>query len=149
MNIEGMKKPLQAADMERVEKRLGTRFPEDYRKFLLKFNGGHPEPCSFRFKGADGFENESLIGRFYAIHDEKDDNFETTHTFFKNNGRIPPNVAPIAYDPFGNRVCISLSGPDRGTVYFWDHELELERPGYQNLAFVAKNFTEFILMLHE
>lgn len=62
-------------------------------------------------------------------------------------GRIPPNLLPIAHDPFGNLICLSVAGQDRGKVYFWDHEVEVregEIPSYRNVSFIADNFESFL-----
>ena len=36
------------ADLAAVERRLGVNFPDDYRAFLLRHNGGVPRPGRFR-----------------------------------------------------------------------------------------------------
>ncbi|WP_081743142.1 SMI1/KNR4 family protein [Acetivibrio clariflavus] len=35
---------------------------------------------------------------------------------------LPKDVIPIARDPFGNLICISVSEDSYGKVLFWDHE---------------------------
>lgn len=53
-------------------------------------------------------------------------------------------------DPFGNAICLGISGNERGKVYFWDHEMEpdddwdgrLETAG--NVQLIADSFTEFV-----
>ena len=42
--IESMGPRLAAGDVESFEARLGRRVPDDYRAFLLRTNGGVPEP---------------------------------------------------------------------------------------------------------
>lgn len=44
-----------------------------------------------------------------------------------------------------------MSGEDKGKVYFWDHEFELEeeKPGYHNVGFIADSFNEFVETLRE
>lgn len=135
--------------VEAVEERLGITLPNAYRTFLLKINGGRPDPCSFDFKGADGYENSSVVRNFLSLSDKEEVSFELEYRYCKENNRIPRDVAPIAHDPGGNLICISLSGPDEGKIYFWDHELELEQHLHPNLAFLAKNFSDFLSMLHD
>ena len=36
-----------AAQLAALEKHIGHRLPPEYRKFLLRYNGGHPEPDAF------------------------------------------------------------------------------------------------------
>lgn len=147
--IKGGKLPLSKEQIEVVEKRMGIRLPDDYKEFLMQFNGGQPEPATFDFTGVDGCENDSVVNNFLSIHDGKEDNFEIDYFFYTKNKRIPDNVAPIARDPAGNLICICLSGSNRGKIYFWDHELEFEKPGPSNLAYIAKSFSEFFSMLHD
>jgi len=62
--------------------------------------------------------------------------------------RIPRDMIPIARDSFGNQICIGVSGPRCGYVYFWDHENEDEdEPTYRNMHLVAKSFQEFLAQL--
>ncbi len=74
-------------------------------------------------------------------------------SYLKNySGRIPNSFFPIAYDSCGNLICIPVKGPDRGKVYFWDHEMEAaddEEPSYDNLTLIADSFEDFFNSLHE
>ena len=75
---------------------------------------------------------------------------------FKNylriyNRRLPANLLPIATELSVDLICISIAGHDFGTVYFWDHNWEVtERtPDYENVHFLAENFTAFLEMLYD
>jgi hypothetical protein len=49
---------------------------------------------------------------------------------------------------FGNQICIGVSGPRCGHVYFWDHEHEDEdEPTYGNMHLVARSFSELLTTL--
>jgi hypothetical protein len=41
-------------DLAALEQRLAIQFPDEYRMFLLKHNGGTPEPATFQFKLRQG-----------------------------------------------------------------------------------------------
>lgn len=43
--------PLTAEELEKFEAHLQVQLPADYRQFLLKYNGGRPEPNLFTFQG--------------------------------------------------------------------------------------------------
>src|SRR5262249_51649623 len=45
--------------------------PEDYRAFLLQYNGGGPAPCRFTCE-MEGEEQESILAWFFAVHDHPD-----------------------------------------------------------------------------
>ncbi len=147
INITKSKKKLDQASLLALEHKLGIALPEDYRDFILQYNGGQPKSCVFSYKGVDGFKSQSVINWFHAIYDGEENNFESTYLFYAENGRIPPNIAPIASDPGGNMICISISGNDRGMVYFWDHELESSYSGVKNLALLSNSFSNFLTLL--
>lgn len=65
-------------------------------------------------------------------------------------GRIPAALVWVMNDPFGNAICLGLSGPHRGRVYFWDHENEPDDDGdgavesAGHLQRLANSFTGFV-----
>ena len=94
-----------------VEAKINLTFPNDVKDFLRKFNGVRPEPNVFQSAGVD-YE----IRRFLmvdAIPDIKQplDEFN------------PSTTIPIARDPSGNFFCVETSGPNKGKVFFLDHEI--------------------------
>jgi len=136
--------PLIKADIAELERKLGISFPFDYKNFLLAHNGGHPTPDSFSIKGeAEG--SKSMIQGFFGIQAGEYDNlFDTMQRY---HSRVPANFLPIAYDPGGNLICLSVAGEDMGKVYFWDHEEEAEEgepPSYDNVYFVADSFNDLL-----
>ncbi len=53
--------------------------------------------------------------------------------------------------PFGNAICLRLVGPNRGAIYFWDHEYEPKSISWNgnvdtadNISVLASSFTEFV-----
>ena len=143
MKVSGSSVKLTVGNIDSVEKKLKNNLPEDYKAFLLEHNGGHPEDCVFSYKMADK-KYESLINRFNAIHSEKEYNLLAKFQYYQDQKRIPTNMLPIADDPFGNIICMSLSRDDYGSIYFWDHELEVERPQFENIFFISYSFKDFI-----
>jgi cell wall assembly regulator SMI1 len=50
------------------EKELGFRLPEDYRQFLLKYNGGDfPSRRGYDYKEDDGTHMESGVIAFFGL----------------------------------------------------------------------------------
>src|SRR5271170_1642923 len=114
--------PLQESKLVEHESGWGFRYPEEYRKFLLQYNGAEPEPRS-------GFDIEdpaayggSNVRNFLGINDSDFDNLIDYLETYED--RICKWLHPIAYDSGGNLILIGISGPNRGKVYFWDHERE-------------------------
>jgi hypothetical protein len=129
-------------DLRLLEEELGARLPDDYRAFLIKFNGGRPEPNWFPMQGELGVGGVDL---FLGIRrpGEWDDLLTAKRRLLE---RMPPHMLPIAHAECGNLICLSLGGSDSGSVYYWDHELEAdegEEPTYANLSHVADSFATF------
>lgn len=138
-----VKSGLEESELSLYERQLGLQLPAQYRKFLLEFNGGSPRPNSFNFKDSDaGSQVLSFFGfgSFYNVLDE----LETY------SGRLPRRFFPVAAEAGGNLLCISVSGDDAGSIYFWDHELEADLSKGQtpdsvaNTTLVADSFSEFL-----
>lgn len=144
MILEDSECNLTLGDIEAAEKRLRLSFPEEYRAFLLKHNGGCPTLNRFKYKDHDGNDSSSLVHFFNAIYEGRIDNVELKYQFLVSEGRLLKKMIPIANDPFGNLICISAEGADRGKVYFWDHELEPEEAGYENMGLISDSINEFL-----
>ncbi len=132
-------------DVCAFETSLGVRLPEDYRRFLLKHNGGRPRPATFRIGAAEG---ESRVHLFLGLHDGPSwaslrRDVETLRH------RIPRNTIPIGDDPFGNSLLLVLQGSRRGELCFWDHECEGGPSTWDNVTPVAASFTAFLESLKE
>ena len=140
--------PLSPHCLSKLESRLNITLPDDYRNFLLKYNGGFPNPSVFRFKGKSGPYTDSCVDWFLSVYKGEYHNFETTFLRTKSERiRLPADLVAIGHDPGGNWICIAVSGPHRGSVYFWDHENEApneEAPWYRNVHLIADSFDEFL-----
>jgi hypothetical protein len=153
MEIQESKAPVSAERIAMVEEALRIRLPAQYKQFLLEHNGGRPKLCAFNCRDKTGPYSDSVVNWFLAIHDGKYNNFEWFFRTFKvADARLPETLVPIAIDPGGNLICISVSGPDEGAVYFWDHELEpspadRSTVGYPNVHLIADSFDEFLVNL--
>ena len=60
--------------------------PDDYRAFLLRYNGGRPTLPRFTFT-ADGEEQESVLEWFLAVHDQP---YEEPDDWDPDTGELPP-----------------------------------------------------------
>jgi len=122
-------------DVSHFEMSIAARLPDDYRDFLLRYNGGYPQPNGFR----DG--NEVLSCFFGLWQKHADLNYE----LLAHRGVIPAGMIPIASDPFGNSVLLEVARPHRGRVWFWDHEQSGEPD--KAVSLLAETFTEFVASL--
>ncbi|AQY49783.1 hypothetical protein PWEIH_02222 [Listeria weihenstephanensis FSL R9-0317] len=130
--------------LEVFEKEHDIRFSTEYRKFLLNYNGGYPDKSTFKIKGEDG-EYESILNVLYGIG-EMYDNLEKNFDIFDE--LVDVGFVPIADDPGGNQICISINKENYGAIYFWEHELGNEDE-LENLFYIAANFDEFLTNLYE
>ncbi len=149
LTVTGSATPLSEADLQALESRLAFPLPNEYRQFLLAHNGGRLNPAEFHFKNQTGPYTDSCVDSFYAVYDGDHNNFEKIYLFCKAEGLFPPHIIPIADDPGGNIICLSVSGPDMNSVYFWDHEGIDEYGKQANLHLIADSFSEFLLGLEE
>jgi hypothetical protein len=134
-------------DVRSAEQRLGRRFPEDYRRFLLRNNGGKPVPECFRMRSLkDGTEAEGAVGWFFGLN-TGNPNIDIEDNLRVYDLRTPSRFVPIATDPGGNLICLSTQGSDFGAVYFWDHESELDQgnvAGDEGVYAIAPAFQAFL-----
>jgi cell wall assembly regulator SMI1 len=141
--------PLHESDIAKAEHRMGVTLPDDYRQFLLRHNGGRPDRNVFPVVG-DPLNDTGIINWLYSIEDG--DVYDLVGNAEIYKGRMPAELLPIGLDPFGNQICLALAGPNKGRVYFWDHEEEVgedEKPTYENVYFIANSFTEMMDGLHK
>jgi hypothetical protein len=134
-------------DIDALERRVGLRLPDDYRVFLLKYNGGRPVPSGFPIEGLAN-NPFGAIHFFFGVEDP----LEGYNIGWHRNvtpGRLPDNLLPIACDHCGDLICLSLYGDDAGAVLFWDWHTEPPEPSYDNVFRIAGSFSEFIDSLRE
>ncbi len=147
MELIFTKPPVSEEKVRQFELKIGAPLPDDYRRFLLKHNGGRPKTEIFDFP--DG-KDSSGVNMFYPL-DPKDTNaLEAKLEVFQE--RIPKEFIAFGGDPFGNQLVIGTAGEERGKIYFWDREMEAdegEEPDMSNMDFLANSFEDFLAMLYE
>jgi hypothetical protein len=141
--------PLSDVQITTLEDQLGVSLPSDYANFLREHNGGSPNPNVFPISGFD-LDNQGIAAYFFGVKPGEFTDLVYSARVFNN--RVPPELLPVAIAVFGDLICLAVSGPNRGKVYFWFHEWESdddEPPTYDNVYFVANSFTELINSLTE
>lgn len=130
ISIRKIKEAPSAELIARTEKVLGCALPAGYLAFLAKYNGGEPETNVFQIPGVG---NESGVNEFIDLvslpKEIEFGGFEETK-----------GVIPIAFAEGGNYICLAISEPDLGTVFFWDHEVANGRNGLVKLASSVQEF---------
>jgi hypothetical protein len=138
--------------VERFEATIGQRLPDDYREFLLRCNGGYG--CGYvQFGGPtpEGRAADACVNHVGGFREESYFSLVSAYEIYqKYEVRIPKALIWIADDPFGNAICLGVSGPHRGRVFFWDHENEPDPDKWDgrvetagNIDLLANSFAEF------
>ncbi|HEX8558041.1 MAG TPA: SMI1/KNR4 family protein [Pyrinomonadaceae bacterium] len=148
VKIAGSKRKLTEDELKRAEGVVGAPLPEEYRRFLLRHNGGYPEPGDFRIEWTDPRLARawriSTVADFHALDDGA--TLDLLRDFKTFQGRIPKGTLAVALDPGGNVVLLGLAGEHRGRVFFWVNSLpaEYDETDFANLGRVADGFDAFI-----
>ena len=137
---------LSEKDIEDFETSNSIELTDNYKEFLLKWNGGIPSPSTFIISEEE--EDVSGVNYFYSIGD-RDNDLEVFLDILRL--RLPEGFISIADDPVGNGILLGILGPHYDQIYFWDHENEpdLDEPDMSNMYFLADNIWEFLDSLYE
>ncbi|MBK1645182.1 hypothetical protein CKO25_11100 [Thiocapsa imhoffii] len=139
------KEKLTESKIINAEEEINLKLPSDYKKFLLRTNGGYPEKGAFMIDFGHDRIQIGHVNYFLSIYDGEHSNLvDYVKTYTE---RLPEGLLPVAYDDQGNLVVLKINGENKGKVYFWDHDQE----GYDDydpekpeMGFVADNFDKFI-----
>lgn len=119
-------------EIKYLEEKFNFKFPEVYRKFLLKYNGGYTPKTNFKINKVS-----SDIRGFFGLG-----NANINYNLFKEDESfkeyILKKIVPIAMDSFGNYIVISVENDIIGEIYFMNHEMD------GKLTLLTKDFTTFI-----
>jgi hypothetical protein len=149
-------------EMRTIEQEIGATIPSAYRSFVQRF-GACTVSGVATFSTIDRLpqyitrDGRALFGTFFGASSETYDESNSLVWNVENyKDRIPDWLLPIADDGGGDILCLAVSGPDRGKVYFWDMRQEMgevERNAlgvsdrHKNIYLVADSFDEFLYRL--
>jgi hypothetical protein len=146
--------PVSALQLAQIEKSLDLQLPAEYRSFLLRTNGGVPDPNGFRYTVVDEEEGtrrrcKAKVARFWPAAELRAPGGEATSMeayqrdlFFG----FPDWLLPIAHveDAMeGGMVCVAIKGKRQGRIYFWPEQ----EFGEDTLHRVADSFGSFLALL--
>jgi SMI1-KNR4 cell-wall len=132
------------------EIQIETAFQSNYRDFLQHY-GGYAFDRLVCYPYLEPFYGgkEGSLDLFFGLID--DENYGLLNNWNIYKGRMPSNLLPIATDPGGNIICLSLDKETQEAIYFWDHSeegIDNKSPRYSNIYLVANSFDEFMNSLH-
>ena len=111
-----------------------VRLPEQYRKFLLKYNGGDTPDTTFKMKARRKEDVMTFYGLGVGVI--KLDRHPYFIELMKNG------FLSIAEDCFGNEYFIGVAKTNYGKIYFYDHErqsVELARNDFNSFVKSCKS----------
>ena len=135
-------------DVEKFENKYKISLPQEYKSFLLKTNGG--EPSIRKFKTRDGKITSHLM-LLFPLFESVFPNLANHYATYNIGNKIPKSLLPIGEDPIKNLICISISGDDVGSIYYWsmDEEDDNYKPSFKRIKFVSESYDKFINNLIE
>ncbi|MBC2100110.1 SMI1/KNR4 family protein [Listeria booriae] len=139
VSIESSNKKATSVAIEDFEQRYNLKLAEDYKKFLLDFNGGYADPNVFKISEEQG---ESALNTLYGLG--IDDEYDELESVYESlDGIIPSGFISIADDSGGNQICLGVDDDYFGKVFVWIHDMEIEED-MDNMFLLAADFKLFL-----
>ena len=134
--------------IKEAEKKLGHKFPNDYKKFLLKTNGGRTDlddDVDHGFHVDPIAEEDIWVDSLYGVGEEA---LDLLIKYNKEYGEETGGCIIIGDTLSHGFITYDYLGVvEDGGIYFWDDTWTYEPSNEEgNLYFVAKTFNEFIEM---
>jgi SMI1-KNR4 cell-wall len=133
------------AMLEETQRALTMTFPDDYKRFLLQFNGGRPIP---NFLPIPDLDTKVAIDSFFGIArpylDLKEWNLELRYSL-----DMPEKFLAIAFDVTGNKLIMDTEAPKESSVYYWDSARQFELSSDDKNAFLVADSFSTLLMRFE
>ncbi len=106
------------AEVAALEAKINVRIPDDFRRFLLEYNGGYfSDPVIT--PTTEGCPEDALIfiSGLHPSHREAELGCESDMTLFDDND--PPQIVIIGATPLGSLIVLDVApGEERGVIYF-------------------------------
>lgn len=140
--------PITSSDILDFEQSFSISLPEDYREFLLKVNGGRPEPSAYKEPDLEDFEGEDLppeivipdqiqsdllkytispsrIDHFLGLNPSSTENLEALSIGAEYTTQDnATSLLLIAFDKVGTPIYMSLSNEKKGWIYDYEEDIE-------------------------
>lgn len=125
----------------KLEDELGFTLPNDYKEFLINFNGGVPEVKYSTFKLNELEEN---IGLQVLYGLDLEENLDLREWYEEYEDDLLDDCLIIGHG-IGFGFIVLVNSPEVSGVYFWDNSFELENSSEdENIYKISDTFREFI-----
>jgi hypothetical protein len=126
--------------VEELERSIKVTLPDDYRRFLLEFNGGYFNEPEITPVGGCPQPILLLLSGIGASHWEAELGLPRTMPSFDDND--PPKILPIGDTAMGNLIILDTApGEGRGEIYY--------KQAYGDFFYLAAGIEEFFGLLRE
>lgn len=107
--------------LSEFEEEFNVKLPEQYREFMIKYNGGRVDPNIFDL---DVIDDATVLNELYELKTEKGLDLYSVNDLHEDY--FSDEFIAIGDDPGGSDICIGVKGDVRGKVYFFDRESDYE-----------------------
>jgi hypothetical protein len=123
-----------------LERRIRIGFPENYRNFLLEFNGGYfTEPEITPVVEGCPLDGLTFLNGINAVHEAAELGRPSDLLLFDDND--PPKIVPIGATGMGGLIILVTEKEDRGTIFL--------KQAYAGFFFLADSIEDFFELLRE
>ncbi len=124
-----------------LERQIHVELPDDYRRFILRFNGGYfNEPVITPVGQACPEDSLAYLSGIGAPHEEAELGNPSDMSLFSDND--PPKIMPIGATPLGSLIILDTApGEERGTIYF--------KKAFGDFYYLADGIEGFFALLRE
>ena len=95
------------------ENLVNYKFPEEFRKIVLLYNGGRPQNRTFDTEKV----RERVLKSFLSFNENDKETVWKIHEW--NSDMLGKRFVPFAIDNFGNLICFDVKN---STIVFLNHE---------------------------
>lgn len=131
--------------IKNFEKSIGFLLPDDYKQFLIKYNGGTSRVRYSTFKVEELNENIPLDVLYGIDVEKKQLDLQKVNDEYIDD--MLQNCIIIGDDP-GAGMIVLINDDDSEGVYYWDHSFHFAQSSEEkNIYKIADSFKDFIDIL--
>ena len=136
--------PVSKTDIEQIEITLGIVFPKDFVDHYLVYNGGYPQPDTYKWSNGASTTVNTFYSLKYVGFGKIEEAYE--NLVFKEK-YLPLGFIIFATDDGGNFFCLSARQIDYGKVYYLNnYHYDITEPELA-LTLLEDSFSDFIAHL--
>ncbi|MDF7669754.1 SMI1/KNR4 family protein [Orbaceae bacterium ESL0721] len=130
-------------DIEHIENELKISFPDDYKQFLVNYNGGSVELNESNQLAIDGLSEKVTIDVLYGINTGYDNANIDFWTDKLKEDLLPETI--IIGDSIMHGFFVMICSGELKGIYYWDDTYYFETSNDEgNTYWIASTFTEFM-----